>query len=206
MVVYFFGDSITQGFWDLEGGWPVRVRKYYDQKYLSKNSNSYHSFFNLGIDGNTIRNVINRFEGEIDARRPRKAECVLVFAIGTNDTIFRGAENVNEPDDFNEELHILYDKAKKYSSNIFFLGLTPVEDSLLNPMPWSKSGKCYSTNRMKLFNDVIQAFCTQDKAAFIDIWTDFETNGVSDLMHDGLHPDSRGHKIISEKIIRVLNL
>lgn len=33
MRVLVFGDSITQGFWDTEGGWVERLRKYYDQYY-----------------------------------------------------------------------------------------------------------------------------------------------------------------------------
>lgn len=206
MIVYFFGDSITQGFWDSEGGWPARVRKHSDAKFLSKENSSYNSFFNLGIDGNTTRNIIHRFDDEVEARLWQGAEYVFVFATGTNDTIFRGSENFNEPDSFEEELSSLYAKARQYSQSIFFLGLTPVQDDLLNPMPWSKSGKCYSTERMQLFDNVLRAFCEQYDTTYIDIWNDFEAQDIKKVMYDGVHPNSLGHLIISEKIIQALGV
>jgi hypothetical protein len=76
-----------------------------------------------------------------------------------------------------QALDDLYSQAQKYSDKILFIGLTPVQDELLNPMPWSKSGKCYSTERMQLFDNALRAFCKQSDTTYIDVWADFELKG-----------------------------
>jgi lysophospholipase L1-like esterase len=206
VIVFFFGDSITQGFWDDEGGWAARVRRYFDTKHLSDKTNRYISFFNLGIDGDTTDDIVARFDTEVKARLYEGEEYIFIFAVGTNDTIFRKGENLNEPDKYVQALDDLYSQAQKYSDKILFIGLTPVQDELLNPMPWSKSGKCYSTERMQLFDNALRAFCKQSDTTYIDVWADFELKGLNSLMHDGVHPNSLGHQIISKKVIQALDI
>jgi len=79
------GDSITFGFYDKEGGWIQRLRKFLDDKLLNelegldkkilrKLKNPYFFVYNLGISGNTTENLLERFEFERISRNFRNSE------------------------------------------------------------------------------------------------------------------------------------
>ena len=68
MILFIFGDSITQGYWDDKGGWADRVKASVLAKDIANGFSTYHGVHNLGIDGNTTRQVIDRFEHETQAR------------------------------------------------------------------------------------------------------------------------------------------
>ena len=76
MRILIFGDSITYGAWDTElGGWANRLRIAFDKE------NQDWNIYNLGVSGDTINDVLKRFDVECQAREPEK----LIFAIGIND-------------------------------------------------------------------------------------------------------------------------
>jgi len=64
MKVLIFGDSITQGFWDIEGGWAARLRKTYDQKAVDSDDYDQPTIFNLGVSGNSNGDVIKPLKKE----------------------------------------------------------------------------------------------------------------------------------------------
>jgi lysophospholipase L1-like esterase len=49
MRLLIFGDSITYGAWDIEGGWAARLRKFLDGKTLTDLFNSFEfgGYFNI---------------------------------------------------------------------------------------------------------------------------------------------------------------
>lgn len=53
MTILFFGDSITWGAWDEEGGWVARIKKYIDLKIISTHFNYYNDLHNVGIFGDS---------------------------------------------------------------------------------------------------------------------------------------------------------
>ncbi len=70
--ILVFGDSISYGAWDIEGGWVSRLRKFLDKKNLSE-ENFDCKVYNLGISGDNSSGVLNRFEFET-RQRIRKIE------------------------------------------------------------------------------------------------------------------------------------
>lgn len=82
-----FGDSITWGACDYEGGgWSTRLRRYFET------SDKYDvSVYNLGIGGDATDNLLFRFgtEGLARNRFPQ----TIIFAIGINDSQY-----MNSPD------------------------------------------------------------------------------------------------------------
>ena len=62
-TVLVYGDSTVQGFWDTEGGWVQRLRSYLDKKFLN-NPDCYYPLFNLGVSGDTSKDLLERFQGE----------------------------------------------------------------------------------------------------------------------------------------------
>ncbi len=200
MRVLIFGDSIAQGFYDEQGGWATRLVNEYLGQEVAGVSNV-PTLFNLGISGDTTKNLNDRFEAEASARIDKSSDNALVFAIGTNDTIYRGNDVDSTPEEYRQKLSNLVDMARAYSDKLLFVSLFPVIDELLQPFPWSSSGKCYSTERMKLFNDTLVAFCNDNDLRLVDVWSDYERHSdLKTLFFDGIHPNSNGHQIIVDLV------
>src|SRR3989344_3552583 len=88
-LILVFGDSITYGAWDTNGGWVQRLRTYLDKKQLA-DPKLYYELYNLGVSGDTSTDLLERFEAETKQRIKRmsaKEEIIIIVAIGTNDSI-----------------------------------------------------------------------------------------------------------------------
>ena len=74
--ILVFGDSITYGAWDKDGGWVQRLRKFLDENY--------EDFFvcNLGVSGNNSDDLLKRFEFETEQRIKEEKKTIFIFAIG----------------------------------------------------------------------------------------------------------------------------
>lgn len=199
MRVLVFGDSITQGFFDVEGGWVNRLRKHYDEILIQDNDDSQPTVFNLGVSGDFTRSILKRFENEVTARIWPGEEFVFVIATGTNDTLYRKDEHESEPEKYKVELAELVKIAKNYSDKILLVGLFPIVDRLLQPAPFSETGKCYSTDRMKLFDAALREFGEQNRLPYVDLWSEFEKqDNLEAVFYDGIHPNDKGHQMIYE--------
>src|SRR3989338_9595652 len=89
--ILIFGDSITYGAWDIEGGWVQRLRKYLDKKVINSNYEEYYITYNLGISGDISGDIIKRFKKETEDRlndKEHNESVIFIFAIGTNDCLF----------------------------------------------------------------------------------------------------------------------
>ncbi|MBI5906829.1 hypothetical protein HY857_02135 [Candidatus Saccharibacteria bacterium] len=202
MRVLIFGDSITQGFWDTEGGWVGRLRKHYDEIQLLDLSKEQPTIFNLGISGDFTKSVVARLESETKARLWPGEEIVYIFAVGLNDTIYREDDFESTPKKYNEELGTILKIAKLYSQRILFVGMSPVVDERVQPPQWSSSGKCYSNERIMIFDKVLQDFCERSSVAYVSLFEMMQREQAThDLMPDGAHPNNKGHKLIFQIVL-----
>jgi len=196
-----FGDSITYGAWDKDGGWVQRLSQFFVEKYLSNPNDFYYSVYNLGIlAGNTTEDLLERFEFEIKQRlKEEDDEIIVVFAIGANDSNF--VHNKNDfwvqPVKFEKNIKRLIDIAQKFSSKIIFVGLTPVEEQKVCPMPWDIDKSSKNKNIQK-YNQIIKQVCQKNDVYFIEIFEDWIKMDYKKLLEDGLHPNSKGHQKIFE--------
>ena len=201
MRILAFGDSITQGFFDKDGGWVNRLREYFDSIKIQNNDLSQPTVFNMGISGDFTSSVLSRAENETKARKWPGEDFIFILAIGTNDTLYRGDEYESTPKQYREELNKIYQILKKYSQKFLLVGLFPVVDRLVQPLPVSETGKCYSTERMKSFDETLRNFCKDNSLPYVDIWQKFEEHpDLEELLFDGVHPNDKGHKLIFETI------
>ncbi len=202
MRILVFGDSITQGFWDLEyGSWVQRLRKEYDKQTIKNLTGDWPAFFNMGVDGDMTKGVIKRFATDIEHRRYLDDPFIIIFAIGLNDTLFSGDEKVSTPEVYAEELDALFAAAGHYSSKILFVGLTPVDDKLCNPWIYSSGGKCFKNERILEFEEVLRKFCIKNKLPQVQIFEKFqERQKRENLLADGLHPNDAGHQLIADLV------
>ena len=198
MRVLIYGDSITQGFWDLEGGWVARLRKEYDRRSIDGEGDM-PTIFNLGISGDSSNEVVARFENETKARMWPGEEFAIVFAVGANDTRIDGTTNFSEPDRYRQNLFKLLGMAKQFSPKIMFVGLTPCVDSRTNPVSWADIS--HNLARMQEFDYVLTEFCQQNNLPRVEVFKPFqEKQEQIELMPDGLHPNDEGHKLIADLV------
>jgi lysophospholipase L1-like esterase len=198
--ILVFGDSITYGAWDIEGGWVQRLRKWIDRINLADDE-FYCLVYNLGVSGETSSELIERFESETKRRIKEGKETILIFSIGMNDTLILLDEKAikTSAEQFKKNIETLLKLAKKYSSKIVFVGLIPVDESRTIPVAWNKN-KAYSNKIIREYNQIAKKICEQQQVVFVDVFDTFESSGHEKLLEDGLHPNSRGHKIIFEMV------
>lgn len=138
MNIIIFGDSIAFGEWDKEGGWAARLRKYTDQKVIATDFKTYISIYNAGISGDNTETLLQRFENELKVRFDPEDQNSIIIAIGINDSqvSIKDGSNKISPEKFKSNSEKLLEISKKYTPNIILVGLTPVDEEKVNPMPW----------------------------------------------------------------------
>lgn len=203
MILLLFGDSITLGLNDTEGGWAARLRKHIEQKVDSFKTHNVE-VYNLGVSGDTSRELSSRVESEIIPRIVRAdtgEKIIVIFAIGINDSKYLVAEETNavSQEEFQKNLEAMVGVVKKYTNIIHFLGLTPVDESRTTPVSWN-ANKMYKNEYVKRYNNCIQTSCYKMQISFIDIYHSWMKENYVELLDDGLHPNAEGHKKIFEAI------
>ena len=165
-LILIFGDSITYGAWDKGGGWVSRLRKYLDEKNLS-DPNFYCLCYNLGISGNDSNDLLERFEFETKQRLEESEDIIIIFAIGINDSQFIRNENKHKTpiEKFKENIQSLINIAKKFTSKIVFVGLTPVDETRTTPIPWNTK-ICYKNEYIKKYDEIIKTICEKKRNLF----------------------------------------
>jgi len=188
--ICIFGDSIAFGRADTElMGWVARL-----QLDFSRNPKTTdYRIFNLGVDGDTTADLIVRMQIETSSREPE----IIIIAIGINDSRYIEKEGHMETpiDQFKTNLKKILKIAKSATNSIAFVGLTPIDENETMPIPW-KTDLFYTAENMKIYNSVLEKFCTDNKVDFISM----ENIVLINELTDGLHPNSEGHKKMAERI------
>lgn len=193
--ILIFGDSIVYGAWDVENaGWVNRLRLVLENK-----NDCYYNIFNLGIPGDTTENVKKRFVYECNHRYNINAQTVIIFSVGINDSYMVTGKNNVSILDFKNNILDLINMAKKYTKNILFIGLSKVNESLVNPLIWDDNIS-YLNEEILKYDKELESICCQNKIAYLNI---FDLLEISDLK-DGLHPNSVGHQKMCDEILREL--
>lgn len=196
--ILIFGDSITYGACDIEGGWVQRLRKFLDRKTLSDPS-IYFSIYNLGVCGDTTDDLLERFEFETEQRLYEGEETTIIFDIGMNDSQFVNSHNNLRiaPEKFKKNVQNLINLTKKFSSKIIFIGLTPVDETKTTPVSWDNDHS-YKNEYIGKYNDVIESICKKNNIYFVEIIKELSRFDYKNLLEDGVHPNSAGHQKIFE--------
>ncbi|MCA9366383.1 hypothetical protein KC722_02275 [Candidatus Kaiserbacteria bacterium] len=205
MNILVFGDSITQGFYDVEcGGWVSRLSTYAQDKTVQNNWEGVNGYiFNLGISGERTTGLRSRFLAEVQARYKNNEDTTVVVAIGINDSIRNELTKENWCPflDFSQNYDWLITEAKKYGQ-VITLGLTPIDENILQPIPWFSEYSHYETDRSK-YDTEIKRLSTNHGVVHISM-NDIFSDKSGPFLVDGLHPNSNGHQLIFQRIKSVL--
>lgn len=199
MRVLIFGDSITEGMWDSKGGWAHRlVADFFAEQMKDLSNNDVPWVINLGISGNTTRDLLTRLE--VEAAACMDKEKVFVIAIGTNDAWTNGDGSFNMTvEEYADNIKQLIAKARKFSNKILFVGPPCAEESRTLPVSWCDIS--YTNERLQLFDRALRDICAAEGVGYLPIFDAFREQHLhQNLLPDGLHPNDAGHLLIYERV------
>ncbi len=204
MNILIFGSSITWGAWDKEGGWAQRLKSFCDKKALKTNLKIYTAVYCLGVSGDTTIDLLERFDTEVKARIEQEEETLILIEIGANDSQFTLSERRHTvpPEEYNRNLLTLINKAKLHRASIIFIGLTP-SDKRVDPTPWTP-GKTYRLEFIKKYDEILKKLCQKKQIPYIEVMSKFPEEKYEELLTDGIHPNTEGHRIIFEEVKKYL--
>lgn len=180
--ICIFGDSITQGAYDSQGGWAQRLKQ-----HVKKNN---VAVFISGVDGDTSTGLLQRLEKEVSSRKPD----VIIIAIGINDSLFYNGRVKTSLAQFRKNIEKIIKISRKCTLRILILGLTCVDEKKTTPVPWN--GWVYSNNKIKQYDSMLKEVSEEENVQFLEL---FSLLSVEDL-EDGIHPTDEGHKKIFERV------
>lgn len=186
--ICIFGDSIAWGHADIEkGGWANRLRIFLEEKYDDI------EVYNLGVSGNITEDILKRFEAESETRQAN----MLIFAIGINDSQYtESKDNPRTPlDKFKDNIKELITKSRNFTEEIIFIGFTDIDESKTMPIPW-KMGIYYDKENIAIYDRVLKSVCEEEKVSYISLEGAIDSEGLV----DGVHPNSKGHEKIYQRI------
>jgi lysophospholipase L1-like esterase len=196
------GDSLTKGLGDDTGkGYVGDITE-----QVKKRTNKQVSLLNLGINGQTSDELRKQVKQPEVLRQIGGADMVLI-TIGGND-LFRGGQGlVDYKTDKIMVIEKKYLNNLKYiftevrhanpNANVFFVGL-------YNPFINLSTGKETSTIVRRWNYDSAEVSAAFPKVVFVPTFDLFELKVNDYLYSDKFHPNSKGYRLIAERVAALL--
>lgn len=216
--VLFIGDSITDDDWGKKDGWEVHKRQHYDmnhiyghgyvldiaQYYMTKYPERKYQFYNRGISGNQMRNLVERWDNDVTPMHPD----VLTVFIGINDS--HAADITIDNFDFEgweKSYRSLIGKAKAANPDVRILMAKPfIQNIGAQNINGHYQRRIPIVQRMGEIIDKIAADCGCVVLDFDRIIGDaIAADKSGDAKYwcwDGIHPTMAGHKLMADHWIR----
>jgi lysophospholipase L1-like esterase len=207
MKIFVFGDSITEGYFDTDyGGWCNRLIQYAMKKELETDFSYNRQIFNLGVAGNTSADILARMRLEIESRIQKQAneEKVFMIAVGVNDSQYdiETKETKVHIKQFEKNVLEMIKIGKDHQAKIVLIGLLPVVERLVQPMPWLPT-HAYSNDMIHTFDESLKVFGENNGCSYINLRNIFADDTESYFV-DGIHPNAIGHELILQKVKEAL--
>ncbi|MDO8660444.1 MAG: SGNH/GDSL hydrolase family protein, partial [Candidatus Woesearchaeota archaeon] len=93
--------------------------------------------------------------------------------------------------------------AKRIADKVYCLDLEPVADERMNPCPWRKE-ICYQDSIVRQYNTALLGICERMKVKVIPSYEAWRKENWKTLLHDGSHPNSKGHELTFKTVRRFL--
>ena len=198
MQILVFGHSTVYGAWDSDGGWVARLRKFCDKKGFG-DQDYYYLFYNLGIQGETSSQLLERFEREAQPRVSTNTnDNIIIIQIGKNDSAFVVSKNAwkVEKEDFERNVRLLAGKAKRFSANTVFIDHGIVNEEKPEYKKWTPD-LVYTNEALKEYDSIVQRVAKEEGVGFISVSKKLSKYKPDEIFDpDGLHLNNKGHKIV----------
>ncbi|MBU0975192.1 MAG: GDSL-type esterase/lipase family protein [Patescibacteria group bacterium] len=196
-----FGDSISLGIYDPQnGGWCNLLKLAWLQK------SQFNQVYDLSISGINSNSILERIEIEGSRRLTPKREQgnSIIIAIGLNDCkLIENKTSFVSKEKYRNNLLRIIDLSMKMVKDVFLLGLTPVDELRTNPVSWNKL-EFYNNGQVEEYNQTLKGVSLEKNVTFINIFSTWKKLDYTKLLHDGLHPNSEGHKEIYAQVLRCI--
>jgi lysophospholipase L1-like esterase len=202
LTIVALGDSLTRGTGDETGKGYVgnvleEVKKKTDQKVR---------LTNLGISGQRSDQLKEQVQ-EVEVQRQIKAADVILITIGGND-LFRGGQGLENLDNedisevekkYFENMNAVFTQIRQANSsaNIFFIGL-------YNPFIDFEEGKDLSKIVRHWNYQSAELSAGYTNIVFVPTFDLFELNVNDYLYTDKFHPNTKGYRLIAERVASLL--
>lgn len=197
----FFGDSITYGEYDgILGGWADHLKRYLHGKFYNEGTEEINAF-NLGIGGENTQGLLSRMENEIKPRISPGQNLIFLF-YGANDLAIKNNQEAISLPQFERNISEAVKIAKKYTDKVFIISILPVSpeiDGVTVP-----SGKLRTNKRVAEYNQALMNVAALQNVTYLDVHALFSHSVTEYISKDGVHPNEKGYKIISESIRPIL--
>lgn len=201
MRVLIFGASITHGNYDTMGGWATRIMVHYQQENLTHLDRKKVIVFPLGVFGDTTEGVLGRIEAETENRRLYEDDECIVLSVGMNDSKLINNRAVMEEYAYQQKYEELIDRALSICPRVICVGINSVNEELTN----LRGEQSVHNNRINLFEDIIKQSAELKEVAFVPIHDAFlRASAETELLADGLHPNSAGHAFIAQRVLEAI--
>jgi len=202
LTIVALGDSLTRGTGDETG--KGYVGDLIDE--IKEKTKKPIQLTNLGINGQTSNQLRKQVQQTEVARQIQKADMVLV-TIGGND-LFRGGQGLTDYSSKNiaaiekkylENLKFILEQIRKNNktANVFFIGL-------YNPFIELDQGKEMSKVVRHWNYDSAEVSASFSKVVFVPTFDLFELKVNDYLYSDKFHPNSKGYRLIAERVASLL--
>jgi acyl-CoA thioesterase-1 len=185
--VLFFGDSFVNGAGDATGlGWPGRLVA------AAWGAGLPLSAYNLGIRGESTRDVALRFRAEAEPRLIPGADNRVVIAVGANDV---SLDETGEQEIATEESLRLMSEMLDTAAE---LGATAM---LLSPGP---AGIPDHDARSRALGEAFASLCDERGLRYVDVLDDLlasEPWARTARANDGLHPNEEGYAALAQLVL-----
>ncbi|WHY79623.1 SGNH/GDSL hydrolase family protein [Neobacillus sp. WH10] len=196
------GDSLTRGTGDESGKGYVGVLT--DE--IKEKTKQPVQLTNLGINGQRSDQLREQVQETEVGRQIQKADMVLV-TIGGND-LFRGGQGLADlkaediaaiEKKYLDNLNFIFNQIRKNNSdaNVFFIGL-------YNPFIELDQGKEISKVIRHWNYDSAEVSAVYPKIVFVPTFDLFELKVNDYLYSDKFHPNSKGYRLIAERVASLL--
>ena len=202
LTIVALGDSLTRGTGDETG--KGYVGDLIDE--IKEKTKKPIQLTNLGINGQTSNQLRKQVQQTEVARQIQKADMVLV-TIGGND-LFRGGQGLTDYSSKNitaiekkylDNLKFILEQIRKNNktANVFFIGL-------YNPFIELDQGKEMSKVVRHWNYDSAEVSASFSKVVFVPTFDLFELKVNDYLYSDKFHPNSKGYRLIAERVASLL--
>ncbi|MBA3807868.1 MAG: G-D-S-L family lipolytic protein [Solirubrobacterales bacterium] len=184
--VLFFGDSLVAGVGDRAGtGWAGSVVA------ASFASGLPLTGYNLGVRGETSKQIASRWRAEAIPRLMPEADCRVVFAFGANDTTLEDNGVRVDADCSCDALTTVLDEAGVIGLPSFVVGPAPVDDPDQN-------------HRIRELSVFFAAACAPRQVPFVGVVEPLLASPVwmaEVAAGDGAHPGTGGYEALAKLIL-----